>query len=91
MTRLAPGDGSGYMEAARAGRPDCSHEQSSRNSRRDWGSVYTGLVFVIMEDSKLIELVRVHPSVYNPKHHLYKDATVRDNVWIEIGLKNLGS
>ncbi|XP_046687358.1 uncharacterized protein LOC124372993 [Homalodisca vitripennis] len=40
-----------------------------------------------MEDSRLIELVREHPCLFNAKHHLYKDANVRDNVWSEIGMK----
>ncbi|KAG8275261.1 hypothetical protein J6590_090044 [Homalodisca vitripennis] len=40
-----------------------------------------------MEDSRLIELVREHPCLFNAKHHLYKDANVRDNLWSEIGMK----
>ncbi|KAK4881629.1 hypothetical protein RN001_004948 [Aquatica leii] len=37
-----------------------------------------------MNDSKLFELVRQHPILFNVKHHQYKDANVRDNIWIEI-------
>lgn len=37
-----------------------------------------------MEDSKLIELVRQHPCLYNPQSEHYKDIHVRDNVWMEI-------
>lgn len=38
-----------------------------------------------MDDVKLIELVRDHPCVFNPKHPRYKDANARENVWTEIG------
>lgn len=39
------------------------------------------VLLIIMDDSKLIELVRDHPSIFNPKHPQYKDAYVRENVW----------
>ena len=40
-----------------------------------------------MDDSRLIDLMREHPCIFNPKHHLYVDANVRDNVWSKIALK----
>ncbi|XP_063920793.1 transcription factor Adf-1-like [Zophobas morio] len=37
-----------------------------------------------MDDSQLIELVREHSGLYNPKHPEYKDLNIRENVWMEI-------
>lgn len=37
-----------------------------------------------MDDFGLIEFVRQHPCLYNPKNQHYKNLTMRDNVWIEI-------
>lgn len=35
-----------------------------------------------MDDAKL-ELELDHPSVFNPKHYLYKDANVRDKYGVK--------
>ncbi|CAH1159840.1 unnamed protein product [Phaedon cochleariae] len=37
-----------------------------------------------VEDSKLIELVRQHPCLYDPKNPQYKNLNIRDNVWENI-------
>lgn len=85
MERLASRDWSGSSKEARVVRLDCSDEQSRRLSRRVCTEFSTEfevcVLLIIMYDSKLIELVRDHPSMFNPKHPQYKDAYVRENVW----------
>lgn len=36
------------------------------------------------DDKTLAELVGYHPCLYDLKHTLYKDQTVRENVWKQI-------
>ena len=55
-------------------------EQLSRISRRERCTSYISK----MDDSQLIELVREHSGLYNPKHPEYKDLNIRENVWMEI-------
>lgn len=42
------------------------------------------VVFSSEEDKVLSELVGCHPCLYDLKHLLYKDQTIRDNVWKQI-------
>lgn len=36
---------------------------------------------------KLIELIRQHPSIYDPKLDSYRDENLKDNIWINIAGK----
>lgn len=38
----------------------------------------------MMDDLKLIELVKAHKCLYDAKNERYKNAQIRDNVWKEI-------
>lgn len=42
------------------------------------------ITFSSEDDKTLAELVGYHPCLYDLKHTLYKDQTVRENVWKEI-------
>jgi len=42
------------------------------------------IVFSSEDDKVLSELVGCHPCLYDLKHSLYKDQTIRDNVWKQI-------
>jgi len=42
------------------------------------------ITFSSEDDLTLAELVGYHPCLYDLKHSLYKDQTVRENVWKQI-------
>lgn len=45
------------------------------------------VIFTSEDDKMLVELVGCQPCLYDSKHALYKDQTVRKNAWKQISNK----
>lgn len=56
-------------------------ENEAQTSKR----TYTRLDFTVEQEEKLIEYVKAHPALFNPKDAQYKNRTYRDHLWIEFG------
>lgn len=48
---------------------------------------YTRLDFSVEQEEQLIEYVKEHPALYNPKNSLYKNKTYRDRLLAEFGVQ----
>lgn len=57
------------------------------NSQTTTKRTYTRLEFTLEQEEELIDYVKLHPALYNPKEQMYKNKMYRDRLWEELGTR----
>lgn len=57
------------------------------NSQTTTKRTYTRLEFTLEQEEELIDYVKLHPALYNPKEQMCKNKMYRDRLWEELGTR----